>query len=256
MLKGKKGVILGVANKRSLAWFIAEQCAAHGAEMIWCVANERFKQKAMPLAESLGVPEPIICDVSDDASIDEAFAKIKQVMPQIDFLVHAVAFANREDLEGRFVDTSRDGYAMAQNISSYSLTAVTKAAEPMMVDGSSVLTLTYIGSLRAVPNYNVMGVAKAALESSVRYLANDLGGQGIRVNAISAGPIKTLSSAGVKGLREKLDLQEEKNSLQRNIVGEDVGKAAVFMLSNYSAAVTGEILYVDNGYHSCAATWA
>jgi len=167
-----------------------------------------------------------------------------------------VAFANREDLEGRFVDTSRDGYAMAQNISSYSLTAVTKAAEPMMVDGSSVLTLTYIGSLRAVPNYNVMGVAKAALESSVRYLANDLGGQGIRVNAISAGPIKTLSSAGVKGLREKLDLQEEKNSLQRNIVGEDVGKAAVFMLSNYSAAVTGEILYVDNGYHSCAATWA
>ena len=255
MLEGKKGVIFGVANRHSLAWHIAKHAIAHGADIRLCVANERFQSKVAPMAEDLGVPTPVICDVTDDESIAQAFAAVGETMPELDFVVHAVAFADREDLEGRFVDTKRSGYHLAQDVSSYSLTALARESEAMMKPGSSLLTLTYIGSVRSVPNYNVMGVAKAALESSVRYLAADLGERGVRVNALSAGPIKTLSSSGVKGLRSKLDQQEAKNPLRRNITGDDVGKAAVFLLSEYASGVTGDVLYVDNGYHSCA-TWA
>ncbi len=255
MLKGKKGVIFGVANRHSLAWHIAKQCVEHGAEIELCVANERFREKVSPLAAELGATEPLICDVTSDESIGATFRVLKERMGKVDFMVHAIAFANRQDLEGRFVDTDRYGYHVAQDVSSYSLCAMSREVEPLMVDGGSIITLTYIGSVRSVPNYNVMGVAKAALESSVRYLAADMGKEGIRVNALSAGPIKTLSSSGVKGLRDKLDQQAAKNPLHRNITGEDVGKSAVFLLSDYSSGVTGEVLYVDNGYHSCA-TWA
>jgi enoyl-[acyl-carrier protein] reductase I len=255
MLKGKKGVIFGVANRHSLAWHIAKEAYAHGAELILGVANERFREKVAPLAAEVGAPEPVICDVTSDESILSTFHVIKDRMPELDFMVHAIAFANRQDLEGRFIDTDRYGYHVAQDVSAFSLAAMSREAEKMMKPGSSILTLTYIGSVRAVPNYNVMGVAKAALESSVRYLATDLGSEGIRVNALSAGPIKTLSSSGVKGLRDKLGQQAAKNPLHRNITGEDVGKSAVFLLSDYSSGVTGEVLYVDNGYHSCA-TWA
>ena len=255
MLKGKKGVIFGVANRHSLAWHIAKQCVEHGAEIELCVANERFREKVSPLAAELGATEPLICDVTSDESIGATFRVLKERMGKVDFMVHAIAFANRQDLEGRFVDTDRYGYHVAQDVSSYSLCAMSREVEPLMVDGGSIITITYIGSVRSVPNYNVMGVAKAALESSVRYLAADMGKEGIRVNALSAGPIKTLSSSGVKGLRDKLDQQAAKNPLHRNITGEDVGKSAVFLLSDYSSGVTGEVLYVDNGYHSCA-TWA
>ena len=255
MLEGKTGVVFGVANHRSLAWFIAHEAHLHGAKVQMVAANERFRDKMAPHAEKAGMQEPLICDVTKDESIDAVFAQIKEQLPQLDFLVHSIAFARKEDLEGRFVATPREGYLLAQDISSYSFVALMRAAEPMFKAGSNALTLTYIGSQRSVPNYNVMGVAKAALESTVRYLAADFGPDGIRVNAISAGPIKTLSSAGIAGMREKLDLQHERNPMRRNIKGEEVGKAAVFLLSNYAAAVTGEVLYVDNGYHSCA-TWA
>ncbi len=255
MLEGKTGIVFGVANHRSLAWFIARQAHRHGAKIQLVAANERFRDKMAPHAEKEGIPEPLICDVTQDESIEQVFEQIQKETPQLDFLVHSIAFARKEDLEGRFVETTREGYLLAQNISSYSFVALMRAAEPLMTAGSNALTLTYIGSQRSVPNYNVMGVAKAALESTVRYLAADFGPSNIRVNAISAGPIKTLSSAGIAGLREKLDLQHVRNPLRRNIEGDDVGKAAVFLLSDYAAGVTGEVLYVDNGYHSCA-TWA
>lgn len=255
MLKGKKGIIFGVANRHSLAWHIAKECHAHGAELELCVANERFRNKVAPMAADVDAADPLICDVTSDESIISTFRMLKARMGKVDFMVHAIAFANRSDLEGRFIDTDRYGYHVAQDVSSYSLCAMAREVEPMMETGGSILTLTYIGSVRSVPNYNVMGVAKAALEASVRYLASDLGKQGIRVNALSAGPIKTLSSSGVKGLRDKLAQQSHKNPLHRNITGEDVGKAAVFLLSDYSSGVTGDVLYVDNGYHSCA-TWA
>ena len=249
MLEGKKGAIFGVANKNSLAWHIAEQAHRHGAELVFGVANERFAERAMALAQRCGSPDPVICDVSSEDSIAQAMRQVGEHMPKLDFLVHAIAFANKEDLEGRFVETSRTGYLMAQDISSYSLTALVRAAEPLLHPGSSVLTLSYLGAVRAVPSYNVMGVAKAALEASVRYLAADLGPSGIRVNAISAGPIKTLSSAGIRGLKEKLHLQEERAPLRRNVTGEDVGKAAAFLLSDLASGVTGDVLYVDCGYH-------
>ncbi len=256
MLHGKKGVVFGVANRHSIAWGIAERAKREGAELLFGVANERFREKVAPLAESLDAGEPVVCDATSDESITHSFHVIRERMPKIDFLVHAIAYADKHDLEGRFLDTSRYGYHVAQDVSSYSLCAMAKAANEygMMDPGSAILTLTYIGSQRAVPNYNVMGVAKAALEASVRYLAADLGPEGIRVNAISAGPIKTLSSSGVKGLREKLDLQARNCPLRRNVSKEDVSKAAVFLLSDYASGVTGEVLFVDNGYHAVS-TW-
>ncbi|KAA3609568.1 MAG: SDR family NAD(P)-dependent oxidoreductase [Planctomycetota bacterium] len=249
MLEGKKGVILGVANAHSLAWHIAKSVHRDGGQMRLGVANERFRSKAHRLAERLHAGEPVVCDVTSDESIQTAFERFAEDLGELDFVVHAVAFARKEDLEGRFMDTTRSGYHLAQDISAYSLAAVCKAAEPYLKEGSSILTLSYIGSVRAMPSYNVMGVAKAALESSVRYLAVDLGAKGIRVNALSAGPIKTLSSSAIKGLKEKLDLQEKATPLKRRLTGEEVGNAAAFLLSDLASAVTGEVLYVDNGYH-------
>lgn len=254
MLQGKTGVIFGVANRHSLAWHIAEAAHREGARLLFGVANERFREKVAPLTATLSDDEPVVCDVASDESIASAFRVLRERAPHLDFLVHAIAYAQRSDLEGRFTDTSRVGYHVAQDISAYSLAAMAREAEPMLRPGSSVLTLTYIGSQRAVPHYNVMGVAKAALEASVRYLAAELGPKGIRVNALSAGPIKTLSSSGVKGLRDKLHLQEELTPLRRSVTGEDVAKAAVFLLGDYASGVTGEVLYVDNGYHAVA-TW-
>ena len=252
LLKGKKGLIFGVANEHSLAWHIAKEAHAQGAEVILSVASERFLRKVGPLAERLGAPTPIICDVSDDDAIAKAFAEIGETMPKVDFLVHAIATAKREDLQGRFVDTSRDGFALAHDVSTYSFLALCRAAEPLLQKGASLLTLTYLGAIRAVPSYNVMGVAKASLESSVRYLANDFGPLGIRVNAISAGPVKTLSASVVKGFKDKVDIQQVAAPLRRNVTGEDVGKSGLFLLSDMASGVTGEILYVDCGYNIMA----
>jgi enoyl-[acyl-carrier protein] reductase I len=252
LLKGKKGLIFGVANEHSLAWHIAREAHAQGAELIFSVASERFLRKVGPLAERLGAPTPIVCDVSDDDAIAAAFATIGEQMPQVDFLVHAIATAKREDLQGRFVDTSRDGFSLAHDVSSYSFIALCRAAEPLLREGASLLTLTYLGAVRAVPSYNVMGVAKASLESSVRYLANDFGPLGVRVNAISAGPVKTLSASVVKGFKDKVDIQQVAAPLRRNVTGEDVGKSGLFLLSDMASGVTGEILYVDCGYNIMA----
>jgi len=249
LLQGKKGIIFGVANKMSLAWHIAKTAREQGAEFMLGVANERFRERVAPLAKELGVPAPLICDVTSDESIESTFKVIGERMPELDFIVHAIAFAQKEDLQGRFVETSRLGYHTAQDVSAYSLAAISRVAEPMMNNGGSILTLSYIGAVRAVPSYNVMGVAKAALEASCRYLAADLGPKGIRVNAISAGPIKTLSSSAVRGLKEKLDQQQEATPMRRNVTGEDVGNAASFLLSDLSAGVTGDVMYVDCGYH-------
>lgn len=249
ILEGKKGIIFGVANKMSLAWHIAKAAREQGADFVLGVANERFRERVAPLAEELGVGEPLICDVTSDESIQSTFRVISERMPKIDFVVHAIAFAQKEDLQGRFVDTSRLGYHTAQDISAFSLAAISRYAEPLMSDGGSIVTLSYIGAVRAVPSYNVMGVAKAALEASVRYLATDLGPTGIRVNAISAGPIKTLSSSAVRGLKEKLDQQQDATPLRRNVTGEDVGNSTAFLLSDLSAGITGDVLYVDCGYH-------
>ncbi|TAH36887.1 MAG: enoyl-ACP reductase [Planctomycetota bacterium] len=249
MLEGKQGVVFGAANKNSLAWHIAQQAHNAGARVALAVANERFQERVAPLAEELAAPAPILCDVTSDQSIAAAFAELGRHMPRLDFLVHSIAFANKEDLERPFYQVSRDGFLLAQNVSAFSLVALARAAEPLLAPGASLLTLSYIGAVRSVPQYNVMGVAKAALEASVRYLAADLGPRGVRVNAISAGPIRTLSSAGIKGVRDMIDYQAQVNPLRRAIVGEDVGKAAVFLLSDYASGVTGDILYVDCGYH-------
>ena len=220
--------------------------------MVLSVASERFVRRVAPLAEKLGAPPPIICDVSSDEQIAEAFVEIKQVMPEVDFLVHAIATAKRGELEGRFVDTSRDGFSLAHDISTYSFVALARAAEDLLTADASLLTLSYLGAIRAVPSYNVMGVAKASLEASVRYMANDFGPKGIRVNAISAGPIRTLSASIVKGFKEKVDIQQVAAPLRRNVTGEDVGKAGIFLLSDMASGVTGEILYVDCGYNIMA----
>lgn len=252
LLKGKKGLIFGVANEHSLAWHMAKEAHAQGAEMLFSVASERFLRKVGPLAASLGAPEPIICDVTSDEDIEQAFAEIKKQMPEIDFLVHAIATAKRDDLQGRFLDTSRDGFGLAHDVSTYSFVALCRAAEGMLTPGASLLTLTYLGAVRAVPSYNVMGVAKASLEASVRYMANDFGPAGVRVNAISAGPVKTLSASVVKGFKDKVDIQQVAAPLRRNVTGEDVGKAGLFLLSDMASGVTGEIVYVDCGYNIMA----
>ncbi len=253
LLEGKTGVVLGLANRRSLAWHIAAAAHAQGARVELGVANERFQEKGAPLAEELGAGLPVICDVTRDESIQEACEEFGRRLEGLDFLVHSIAFADRKDLEGRFVQTSRQGFQLALDISAYSFPAVVRFAEPLLREGASLLTLTYLGAERAVPNYNVMGVAKAALEASVRYLAADLGPQGMRVNAISAGPIKTLSASAVKGVQQKIDLQARMVPLRRNLSGVDVGGAAVFLLSDLASGVTGEILHVDNGYHMLGA---
>ena len=250
-LDGKVGLIVGVANKRSLAWAIAQAAAAEGAQLV-LTYQERFKEHTEELAATLS-PAPTLmqCDVQDDAQIDAVFAQIGATSGGLDFLVHGVAFANRDDLSNPFTDTTREGFRLALDISAYSLIALTGACVPLMErrGGGSVVTLSHIGADRVFPNYNVMGVAKAALEASVRYLAADLGPQNIRVNAVSAGPIKTLASAGIPGLSMMLAAQRERAPLRRGMELGEIGDAAVFLLSSASRAITGEVIMVDAGYH-------
>ncbi len=249
LFEGKKGLIFGVANKYSIAWGIAQVLAAEGAELGFSYAVPALERRVRPLAESVGSQFIEQCDVTKDDEIERTFAKAQEVFGTIDFLVHAIAFANREDLDGLFVDTSRDGFHVAMDISVYSLIALTRAAVPLMPNGGSIVTLTYYGSEKVMPHYNVMGVAKAALEASVRYLASDLGPRNIRVNAISAGPIKTLSASGVAGFRKMLKYFGNVAPLRRNITQEEVGRTAAWLLSDWASAVTGEVIYVDAGYN-------
>lgn len=250
-LAGKNILIMGVANKRSIAWGITRAYAAAGAKLIFSYQNERLKDKLERLIEREGIEEARLfpCDVSRDEEIDALAGFIKEKYGVLHGIVHSIAFAKREELGGRFVDTSRDGYHLAQDISAYSLTAVTQKLSPMMTEGGSITTITFQGSIRVAPNYNVMGVAKAALEAGVRYLANDLGPLGIRVNAISAGPVRTVSAKGVKDFDRLVQQVEEKTPMRRLADLDDIGGAALFLASELSRGVTGMILYVDGGYH-------
>ncbi|WP_281862973.1 enoyl-ACP reductase FabI [Planomicrobium okeanokoites] len=250
-LKGKTFVIMGVANKRSIAWGIARSLDQSGANLIFTYAGERFEKSVRDLVATLEGKHEIIlpCDVTSDEDVERCFSAIKEQAGKIDGLAHCIAFAKTEELAGDFSETSREGYLLAQNISSYSLTIISKYAKPLMAEGGSIVALTYIGGERVLPNYNVMGVAKAALEMSVRYLAADLGKQGIRVNAISSGPIRTLSSKGVSDFNSILHEIEEKSPLHRNTTPEEVGDTAVFLFSDMSRGITGETIHVDSGYH-------
>ncbi|PYP87953.1 MAG: NADH-specific enoyl-ACP reductase [Blastocatellia bacterium AA13] len=250
LLQGKKGIVFGVANQRSLAWAIAQRASEHGARLALTYQGERLEENARELARELADPALICCDVTKDEDIESAFKRVREEFGSLDFVVHGIAFALREDLEGDYVDTSREGYRVAQDVSAYSLAAIAKHAAPLMEErGGSILTLTYIGGERVIPHYNVMGVAKAALDMSVRYLAWDLGSRGIRVNAISAGPLKTLASAGIRGFSKILAHMKEHSPLRRNTNQAEVADAALFLLSDLSRGVTGEILHVDCGYH-------
>ena len=250
LLNGKKGIVFGIANRRSLAWVIARRAVEEGATLALTYQGERIEENVRELAESLNDPLILPCDVTKNDEIETVFAEVKEKMGGLDFAVHAVAFARREELDGEFVNTSREGYLIAQEVSAYSLTAIAKYAAPLMeASGGSILALTYLGGERVIPHYNVMGVAKAALDMSVRYLAADLGPKGIRVNALSAGPIKTLSSAGIKGFSKILEHMRERAPLRRNVDQAEVADAALFLLSNMSRGVTGETLHVDSGYH-------
>jgi enoyl-[acyl-carrier protein] reductase I len=250
LLQGKTGLILGIANKRSLAWGIAQAVSREGARLAVTYQGERLQENVQELAASLKDPVILPCDVSRDEDLDALAESVKREMGGIDFVVHAVAYALREELDGEFLNTSREGYRIAQEISSYSLTALARRTTPLMEGrAGSIVTLSYLGGERVVPHYNVMGVAKAALEMSVRYLAADLGPKGIRVNAISAGPIKTLAAAGVHGLSKMLAYHRAHAPLRRNTEQEEVGDAAMFLVSPLSRGITGEVIHVDGGYH-------
>lgn len=249
LLEGKRGVILGVANDLSIAWGIAQQLHAAGAELAFTYLNGAMEKRVRPLAESLGAKIILPCDVAVDGEMEAVFETVGKEWGGIDFAVHAIAFANREDLKHGFSQTSREGFALALDISAYSLVNMARCAVPLMKPGGSLLTLTYLGAERVIPNYNVMGVAKAALEASVRYLAAELGEQGIRVNAVSAGPIKTLAASGIANFREKLKLMDERAPLRRCVTQDEVGKSSLYLLSDLASGVTGEIHYVDSGYN-------
>jgi enoyl-[acyl-carrier protein] reductase I len=249
ILDGKKGLILGVANKRSIAWGIARAAAREGARLALTYQGERLEENVRELAAELKEPAILPCDVTRDEDLDALAASVRQELGGLDFVVHAVAFAMREELDGEFLNTSREGYRVAQDISSYSLTALARRTAPLMENGGSIVTLSYLGGERVVPHYNVMGVAKAALEMSVRYLAADLGPRNIRVNAISAGPIKTLAAAGVHGISKMLEYHRTHAPLRRNTDQDEVGDAALFLLSPLSRGVTGEVIHVDGGFH-------
>jgi enoyl-[acyl-carrier protein] reductase I len=248
-LQGKRGLVVGVANKRSLAWGIAQSVAREGARLALTYQGERLEENVRKLAKELESPVILPLDVTRDEELDALVPALQEQLGGLDFAVHAVAFALREELDGEFAQTSREGYRIANDVSSYSLTALTRRVETLMSGGGSILTLTYLGGERVVPNYNVMGVAKAALEMSVRYLAADLGPKGIRVNAISAGPVKTLASSGVHGISRMLEHHRTFAPLRRNTDQAEVGDAAAFLLSDLARGITGEILYVDCGYH-------
>jgi len=249
LMRGKRGLIMGVANERSIAWGIAEALHAAGAELAFTYQGETFRKRVVPLVEHLRPAALIDCDVTEQGSIDNAFATLKETWPRLDFLVHAIAFSDKEQLKGRYIDTTPENFAMTMNISCYSFTAVANRAEKMMTEGGSMLTLTYYGAEKVMPHYNVMGVAKAALEASVRYMAEDLGKRAIRVNAISAGPIRTLAASGIGDFRYILKWNELNAPLRRSVTTEEVGGAALFLLSDLGRAVTGENMHVDCGYH-------
>ena len=249
MMDGRKGIIFGLANDRSIAWGIAQRLRAEGAELAFTYLNEVFEKRVRPLAQSLGSELILGCDVSRDADIESVFTEIGERWGKLDFVVHSVAYAGREELRQPFHHTSREGFRVALDISAYSLVGITHAALPLMQDGGSVLTLTYLGAQRALPNYNVMGVAKAALEATVRYLAAELGEQGVRVNAISAGPIRTLAASGISNFSEIFGIMEQRSPMHRSVTQEEVGKAALYLLSDLASGVTGEIHFVDTGYN-------
>jgi enoyl-[acyl-carrier protein] reductase I len=249
LMAGKRGLIMGLANDKSLAWGIAQALAGAGAELAFSYQGEALKKRVGPLAAQLGSDFLIECDVADMAGLDAAFDALKERWPTIDFLVHAIGFSDKNELRGKFVDTSLDNFLMTMNISAYSFVAVTRRARAMMPEGGSVLTLSYYGAEKVIPHYNVMGVAKAALETSVKYLAMDLGPENIRVNAISAGPIKTLAASGIGDFRYILKWNEYNAPLRRNVTIDDVGGAALYLLSDLASGVTGEIHHVDAGYN-------
>ena len=249
IMQGKRGLIMGLANDKSIAWGIAKALADAGAELAFSYQGEALKKRVDPLANQLGSNIVLPCDVSDMGSIDALFAELEKVWGKIDFLVHAIGFSDKNELRGRYVDTSRDNFLMTMDISCYSFTAVASRAEKMMNPGGSMVTLTYYGAERVMPHYNVMGVAKAALEASVRYLAEDLGKDGIRVNSISAGPIKTLAASGIGDFRYIMKWNEYNSPLRRNVTIDDVGNSALYLLSDLGAGVTGETHHVDAGYH-------
>ena len=248
-LKGKKGVIMGLANDHSIAWGVAKKLSEEGAELCFMYAGETLLRRVQPLAESLNSNFLIECNVLDTDSIQKAFNQVKDKWGSIDFVLHSIAFSDKNELKGKYLDTSRDNFTQTMLISCFSFTETAKEASKLMVDGGALVTLSYDGSQRVVPNYNVMGVAKAALESSVRYLATDLGGQNIRVNSLSAGPMKTLAMAGISGGKDMLKWSDKNSLMQRNITLEDVGKSGFYLLSDLSSGVTGENHYVDCGYN-------
>ncbi len=249
LMSGKRGLIMGLANDKSIAWGIARALAGAGAELAFSYQGDALKKRVVPLAQQLGSSLVVPCDVGDMQSVDDLFAALEQEWGTLDFVVHAIGFSDKEELRGRYADTSRDNFLMTMDISVYSFTAITRRAAAMMPDGGSLVTLTYYGAERVMPHYNVMGVAKAALEASVRYLAEDLGKDRIRVNAISAGPIKTLAASGIGDFRYILKWNELNSPLRRNTTIEDVGNSALYLLSDLGAGVTGETHHVDSGYH-------
>ena len=249
LLAGKKGIITGVANKLSIAWAIAQLAKAHGAEIALTYQGEVLEKRVMPLAEEIGCDFVEECDVTDEGSMDRLFETVGKKWGKIDFIIHGIAFADKDELRGRYIDTSLPNFLNSMNISCYSLTALAKRAEPLMSDGGSILTLSYYGAEKVIPYYNVMGLAKSALETSVKYLAHDMGPNNIRVNAISAGPIKTLAASGIGDFKSMLRMHENTAPLKRNTTQQDVAGAAVYLLSNLANGVTGEIHYVDSGYN-------
>ena len=249
LMTGKRGVIFGVANDKSIAWGISRKLHEEGATLAFTYLNEVFEKRVRPLAESVDADLILRCDVTKDAEIEEVFTEIEQKWGTVDFVVHSVAYAGREELKQHFYQTSREGFRVALDISAYSLIGVSRPAIPLMKNGGSILTLTYLGSQRAVPNYNIMGVAKAALESTVRYLAAELGEKSIRVNAISSGPIRTLAASGISNFSEIFGIMESRSPMHRSVTQEEIGKAALYMLSDLASGVTGEIHFVDTGYN-------
>lgn len=249
LMAGKRGLIMGLANERSIAWGIAKACADAGAELAFSYQGDALKKRVVPLAAQLGSEIVLPCDVGDEASMDTLFADLKERWGELDFVVHAIGFSDKNELRGRYVDTTRGNFQMSMDISVYSFTAIVQRAEKMMSPGGACLTLTYYGAEKVMPHYNVMGVAKAALEASVRYLAEDLGKDGIRVNAISAGPIKTLAASGIGDFRYIMKWNEYNSPLRRNVTIDDVGGSALYLLSDLGGGVTGEVLHVDAGYH-------
>lgn len=249
LMQGKKGLIMGIANERSLAWGIAKAVHAHGAEVAVTYQGEALLKRIRPLAEQLGSELVLPADVTDPASLDALFAALAERWGRLDFLVHAIAYSDKEELKGRYVNTSLENFQRTMLISCFSFTDLARRAEPLMTKGGSLVTLTYIGAEKVTPHYNVMGVAKAALEASVRYLAVDLGGAGVRVNAISAGPVRTLAASGIGDFRYILKWNEYNAPLKRNTTLEDVGGAGVYLLSDLGSGTTGEVLHVDSGYH-------